>query len=173
MLALARTPVRRRDTARAAAAFSVLPWLRPEGLVVGLAVAVAAEVPGLLRGPRRAALARLAGVAVPVLASQALLELARLTAYGHLLPNSVIYKTGTGGTFDVVSAFAAIAAPVIAAGVLGALVSRGRQYLLAVPVAVYVLGSLRTLDSANAFARFFIPVWPQLALLAGLAVARR
>jgi hypothetical protein len=171
VLALAREPVRRRDTARAAAAFSVLPWLRPEGLVVGLAVAVAAEVPSLLRGPRRAALVRVAGVAGPVLASQAVLELARWGAYGHLLPNSVLYKTGTGGTFDVASGFAAIAAPIIAAGVLGALVSRGRQYLLAVPVAVYLLGSLRTLDSADAFARFFIPVWPQLALLAGLAIA--
>ena len=59
----------------------MLPWLRPEGLVVGLAVAVAAEIPGRLRGPQRAALLRVAGVAGPVLASQAVLELARLTAY--------------------------------------------------------------------------------------------
>ena len=139
--------------------------------MIALAVAVASELGGLVRGPRRAAAVRLAGVAGPALASQAVLELLRLTAYGHLLPNSVLYKTGTGGTFDVLSAFLAIATPVIAAAALGTLAARGRQHLLAVPVVVYLVGSLRTMDSADAFSRFFVPAWPSLALLAGLAVA--
>src|SRR5215218_8273957 len=43
----------------AGTALAVLPWLRPEGLMVALAVAVAAEAPGALRG-RRIALERLA-----------------------------------------------------------------------------------------------------------------
>jgi arabinofuranosyltransferase len=47
---------------------------------------------------------------------------------------------------------------------------RGRARLLAVPPAVYALGSIGTLDSANAYSRFFMPVWPLVALLAAVVV---
>jgi arabinofuranosyltransferase len=107
---------------------------------------------------------------VPVVASQALLETLRLVAYGHLLPNSVIYKAGSGGMFDVVAKLAALGGPVLVAAAVGAYVTRDRRRLLAVAPLVYALGSLRMMDSADAFARFFIPVWPQIALLAGLAL---
>ena len=156
---------------RAAAAFAVLPWLRPEGLAVAAALVAAGELPGLFRaGTRRRALSRgyvLAGI--PLL-SQAVLELVRLGIYGHLLPNSVLYKSGAGEGFTVLENFLGQAAWPIALAVVGALLLRGRARLLAVPPAVYALGSIGTLDSANAYSRFFMPVWPLLALLAAVAV---
>ena len=151
----------RRDLVTAAVALGVLPWLRPEGLVVALAVVAAARLP-----PRRA----LAVAAVPI-ASQTLLEAGRFAVYGHLLPNSALYKAAAGGTFDVIAKLAATAAPVVVGGIAGALLARGRVRLLAVPPLVYLLGSLRMLDSADAFGRFLLPTWPQWALLAGLAAA--
>jgi hypothetical protein len=155
----------------AGAVLALLPWLRPEGLVAALAVAGLGEAPGLLRAAgRRRALRRLAVVAgVPVL-SQVVLEVVRLAVYGHLLPNSVLYKAGTGETVGVAMKFLEHSALVVALAVVGAVLVRGRARLLAVPAAVYLAGSIGTRDSANAFSRFFMPVWPQLALLAGVAV---
>jgi arabinofuranosyltransferase len=157
---------------RAGLWLSVLPWLRPEGIVVALALAGLSEVVGLLRADqRRAALRRLALVAgLPVL-SQLLLELGRLTAYGHLVPNSVIYKSGTGELGEVTIKFLMQAAPVAPLAVAGALILPGRLRLLAVPPAVYIAGSVVMLDSVNAFSRFLLPVWPLVVLLAGAAVA--
>src|SRR4051794_19399053 len=48
VLALARPAPGRRDAVLAGAAFAVLPWLRPEGLAIGLAVVAASEAPALL-----------------------------------------------------------------------------------------------------------------------------
>ena len=156
----------------AAAALAVLPWLRPEGLVVGMAVVALSEGPGLLRrATRRPALRRSAVlVGVPV-ASQAVLEGVRLGVYGHLLPNSVLYKSGTGEALAVLGKFAGQAGLVLALALVGVVVARGRARLLAVAPAVLVAGSIGTLDSANSYSRFFMPVWPLLALLAGAAVA--
>lgn len=155
----------------AAAALAVLPWLRPEGLAVAAAVAGLSELPGLLRRRTRgAALRRTAVLAGLPLASQAVLEALRLGLYGHLLPNSVLYKSGTGDTFAVLGKFAGQASLVLVLAAVGLLVVRGRARLLAVAPAVYVAGSIGTLDSANAHSRFFMPVWPLLALLAGAAV---
>ncbi|GAA2720045.1 hypothetical protein [Cellulomonas aerilata] len=155
----------------AGAVLAVLPWLRPEGLLVVLAVAVAAEAPGLLRraGRRRAA-RRLALVAgLPVL-SQVVLELVRLGMYGHLLPNSVLYKSGTGETFGVLARFVGHSQLVLVLAAVGVLLLRRRALVLAVPALVHVAGSIGTKDSANSWSRFFMPVWPQVALLAGVAV---
>lgn len=151
---------------------AVLPWLRPEGLAVGLALAALGEGPALLRrGTRPAALRRLAAVGgLPVL-SQAVLEAIRLGVYGHLLPNSVLYKSGTGQTLGVLEKFFGHSMLVLGLALVGAFLLRGRRLLLVVPVVVYLAGSVGTRDSANAFSRFFMPVWPQLALLAGVAVA--
>jgi hypothetical protein len=55
-------------------------------------------------------------------------------------------------------------------GLLVVLRRRPRALLLAVPALVYVAGSIGTKDSANSWSRFFMPVWPQLSLLAGVAV---
>jgi len=163
-----------RRAGRAGAAVAALPWLRPEGLVVALAVAIAAEGPGLVRGPdRRGAARRLAAVAgLPVL-SQAALEALRLGVYGHWLPNSVLYKAGTGAPLDVLERFLRQGNGkfLLVVAACGLLVARGRQRLLAVPFLVYAAGSIGVLDSVNSFSRFFLPVWPLLALLAGLAVA--
>jgi arabinofuranosyltransferase len=162
----------RRDALRAGAAFAVLPWLRPEGLAVALAVAVAAEALPLLRGPARStALRRLALAAGLPLLSQAALEALRLGIYGHLLPNSVLYKSGNGELFEVLLQFAERTWPVLIVGGVGMLLARGRARLLAVPPLVYAVGSLNMMDSANAFARFLLPTWPQWALLAGIAAA--
>ena len=158
---------------RAAAAFALLPWLRPEGLVVVAAVVALGELPAVVRaGTRRRALARILVLGgVPAL-SQALLEAVRLGVYGHLLPNSVHYKSGAGDGLAVLHRFLDQAwLPVLVAGA-GLLLVRGRARLLAVPPLVYVLGSIGTLDSANGFSRFFMPVWPLLALLAAVVVAR-
>ncbi len=158
---------------RAGMVLAPLPWLRPEGVVIAVGLAAAAEGPGLLRGgERRAAAARLARAAGPALASQVVLELLRLLVYGHPLPNSVLYKEGTSQTFNVLGGFLLEAAPVVLAAGLGVLAARGRARVLAVAPLIYALGSLGTLDSANAFSRFLLPAWPCLALLSGLAVAR-
>ncbi|MFH5823416.1 hypothetical protein [Georgenia sp. AZ-5] len=156
----------------AGALLAVLPWLRPEGLVAGLALAALGEAPGLLRrGTRGTAMRHLAVVGgLPVL-SQAVLEAVRLGVYGHLLPNSVLYKSGTGETFGVLQKFLDHSILVLVLALAGAVLLRGRRLLLAVPVVVYLAGSIGTRDSANAFSRFFMPVWPQVALLAGVAVA--
>jgi hypothetical protein len=60
---------------------------------------------------------------------------------------------------------------VVALAVVGLLVARGRQRLLAVTALVYAVGSLGMLDSVNAFSRFMLPMWPELALLTGVALA--
>ena len=176
LLTLAVLELARPDGGRpvvAAVLLALLPWLRPEGLVVAGAIVLASEAAGLWRRPTRAAtvrrLAWLAGL--PVL-SQALLELVRLGVYGHLLPNSVLYKSGTGELTTVAEAFVEQSALVLVLALSGALVARGRTRLLAVPFLAYLLGSLGTLDSANGWSRFFQPVWPQLALLAGVLIAR-
>ena len=88
-----------------------------------------------------------------------------------MLPNSAIYKRGTGGTYDVLALFIRQAWPLLVAAVVGAIVARRRQRLLVVPALVYAAGSIGTLDSVDFFGRFFLPVWPQLALLAGIAAA--
>jgi arabinofuranosyltransferase len=174
-LTAATLQLARRDGGRpvlTGAVLAVLPWLRPEGLVAALALAVLAEGPGLLhRARRRRALRRLPLVAgLPVL-SQVLLEAVRLTVYGHLLPNSVLYKSGTGQTFEVLLRLVGHSWLVLVLALAGLLLLRRRALLLAVPALVYLAGSLGTKDSANSWSRFFMPVWPQLALLAGVAIA--
>ena len=157
---------------RAAAAFAILPWLRPEGLVVVAAVVALGELPGVVRAATRAdAVVRILVLGgVPAL-SQAVLEVVRLGVYGHLLPNSVLYKSGAGDGLSVLGRFLDQAwLPVLVAG-LGLLLVRGRARLLAVPPLVHVLGSIGTLDSANGYSRFFMPVWPLVALLAAVGVA--
>ena len=170
ILVLCREPTRRR-AAMAGCVFAVLPWLRPEGIAVALAAAGLAELPRLRSpGGRREAGARLALSGGIPLSSQLLLELARLDVYGHLLPNSVIFKSGAGGTFDVLGRFAAQGGPVILAATAGAVVARGRARLLAVPPLAYAAGSVGMSDQVNVFSRFLLPAWPALALLAGAAL---
>src|SRR5207237_2050883 len=111
-------------------------------------------LPGLARREgRREAAALAARVCGPAIVSQLILVAERWTVYGHLLPNSVIYKAGTGGTFDVLRRFAESTAPVVAAGIAGMVLARGRRRLLAVPPLVYAAGSLGTLDQVDAFGR--------------------
>lgn len=157
---------------RAGLWLALLPWLRPEGIAVAMALAVVSEAGGILRaGHRRTAVRRLALVAgLPVL-SQLVLEVGRLLAYGHLVPNSVLYKSGTGRFAEVTAKFIEQAAPVAPLAVVGALVLPGRLRLLAVPPAVYLAGSPFMLDSVNAYSRFLLPVWPLVVLLAAAAVA--
>jgi arabinofuranosyltransferase len=176
VVTLAVLELARPDGGRAAVAaglLAVLPWLRPEGLVVAGAVVLASEAAGVWRpATRPATLRRLAWLAGLPLLSQALLELVRLGVYGHLLPNSVLYKSGTGELTTVAEAFLDQSALVVVLALAGAVVVRGRPRLLVVPFLVYLVGSLGTLDSANGWSRFFQPVWPQLALLAGVLLAR-
>ena len=115
-------------------------------------------------GLARRAAAALAGAAASWCASR---------VYGHLLPNSVLYKSGTGELTTVAEAFLDQSALVRRRSPWPARSSPGgRSRLLLVPFLVYLLGSLGTLDSANGWSRFFQPVWPQLALLAGVLLAR-
>jgi hypothetical protein len=166
--------VARRDggrVVRAAAAFAVLPWLRPEGLAVAAALVALGEVPGLFRAAtRRRALLRAMVLGGIPLCSQIALEAVRLGLYGHLLPNSVLYKSGAGDGLTVLDKFLDQALLPTVLAVVGAVILTGRSRLLAVPPVVYALGSIGTLDSANSYSRFFMPVWPLLALLAAVAV---
>ncbi|MDP9433064.1 MAG: hypothetical protein M3P91_10230 [Actinomycetota bacterium] len=174
VLTVALLELSRRDGGNAvlaAAVLALLPWLRPEGLAVAGAVVLSSEGAGLLRRRTRAAAVRRAAVLGGLtLASQVALEAFRLGVYGHLLPNSVIYKSGTGETFAVLSKFAGQSIPLLVLALVGLVLASGRQRLLAVAPLVYVAGSIGTLDSANGFSRFFMPVQPLLALLAGLAL---
>ncbi len=174
-LTVALLELSRRDGGNvvvAGIALALLPWLRPEGLAVAGAVVLLSEGPGLFRSrTRRAALRRglvLAGLA---LGSQVALEAFRLGVYGHLLPNSVLYKSGTGEPLTVLAKFTGQSIALLILALPGLILGHGRQRLLAVPPLVYVLGSIGTLDSANGFSRFFMPVLPLLALLAGIALA--
>lgn len=155
----------------AAAAMALLPWLRPEGLVAVVVLVALSEGRRLLRpGTRRAALPRLVVLGgLPVL-SQALLEVFRLTVYGHVVPNSVLFKAGRGDLFGVAEKFLSEGAVVLVLALVGVVIAHGRQRLLAVAPAVSLLGSINMLDNVNTFSRFFLPVWPVLALLAGLGV---
>ncbi|MGY1773901.1 hypothetical protein [Blastococcus sp. SYSU D00813] len=175
LLTVAALELARADGGRvwvAAGAMGLLPWLRPEGLAAPLVLVALGEGLALLRRGRRGPAARrlvvLAGVPV---ASQVLLEAFRLAVYGHLLPNSVIYKAGHGTPFGVGEKFLTQGVVVLLLAVVGLVLARGRQRLLAVPTLVYLLGSIGMADSVNAFSRFFMPVWPQVVLLAGLGVA--
>ncbi len=171
VLLLARSDPGRHHVLSAGLVLATLPWLRPEGLAVALGVAVVAEAAGLVRKDRRAGLVRLALVAGLPVVSQVVLETLRLAIYGHLLPNSAIYKSGSDQTYDVLMKFVEQGKPVLLVALLGLVVARGRQRVLIVPCAIYALGSIGTLDSVNGLSRFFLPTWPQLALLVGLAVA--
>ena len=156
---------------RAAVAFAVLPWLRPEGLVVAAALVGLGELTGILRAAtRRATLLRIAVLGGLPLASQLVLEALRFGIYGHLLPNSVLYKSGAGEGTVVLDKFVDEAWFPAVLAVLGAVVVARRARLLVVPPVVYALGSIGTLDSANAYSRFFLPIWPLMALLAACAV---
>lgn len=177
-LLLARPDPTRRDAVLAGAVLAVLPWLRPEGLVVALALIGAAEGVSLLRPrTRRAALGRVALAAGIPVAAQIVLEVLRQVIYGHWLPNSVIYKVGgSDEPLIVLAKFVGEALPVALLGVAGLLVLRGRARVLLVPAAVYAVGSIGTLDSVNAFSRFLLPVFPVLAIAAAatlVALAHR
>lgn len=151
---------------------ALLPWLRPEGIVVAVAIAVAAEARDVLRrDERRAALGRFAWLAGLPTASWIALEAERMLVYGRWLPNSVVYKTGSGPLLEVLGIFVGQALPVLLAAAGGLLVARRRQRLIAVPPLVYGIGALGALDSVNSFSRFLLPTWPMLALLCGLAFA--
>ena len=164
----------RRDggrVVRAAAVLAVLPWLRPEGLAIAAALVALGELPGLFRAAtRRRALRRALVLGGIPLLSQLVLELVRLGIYGHLLPNSVVYKSGAGDGLAVLDRFLDQAWLPTLVAVVGAVLVRGRGRLLAVPPVVYALGSIGTLDSANGYSRFFMPVWPLVALLAAVVV---
>jgi hypothetical protein len=124
-----------------------------------------------VRATRREAVVRLALAAGIPLTSQVVLELFRLGVYGHLLPNSALFKTGTGGTFDVLGRFGEQAAPMILVAAAGVVLARGRVRVLAVPPLVYAVGAIGALNQVNYFSRFLLPAWPQLALLAGISLA--
>lgn len=171
VLLLARPDPGRHHARSGGLVLATLPWLRPEGLAVALGVAVVAEAAGLVRKDRRTGLVRLVLAAGPPVVSQVVLEIVRLAIYGHLLPNSAIYKSGSDQTYDVLMKFVEQGKPVLLVALLGLLVARSRQRVLIVPCAIYALGSIGTLDSVNGLSRFFLPTWPQLALLVGLAVA--
>lgn len=166
VITAATLEVARRDGGRPLVAgmlLALLPWLRPEGIAVALALAVLGEGLGVLRAStRRRSLVRLALVGgLPVL-SQVALELLRLAVYGHLVPNSVIYKSGVGPLFLVPGKFLAQASAVLALAAVGVIAVTDRRWLFVVPTAVYLLGSIGTGDLVNAASRFFLPTWPEL-----------
>jgi len=156
------------STTVAAWLLAPLPWLRPEALAVAGVLVVVAHV---LRPWRRPWFRSLVAGLAPVLVSQALLQLVRWVVYGNVMPNSALYKVGTGDALEVPTTFLEEHRLLVIAAVLGVLLLTGRQWVLVVAPVVYLLGSIGTLDSANGWSRFLVPVLPLLALLAGIAIA--
>lgn len=151
---------------------ALLPWIRPEGLAIAGALVFFSEIGGLLDAERRRrTLGRLLWLAGLPLLSQLLLQALRWAFYRHLLPNSVIYKSGTGEFAEVTIKFLLETAPLWPLAVLGFLVVPPRARLLAAPAAVYLVASLTFLDSVNLFSRLLLPIFPLVALLAGAGIA--
>jgi arabinofuranosyltransferase len=157
--------------ALAAALLATLPWLRPEGLGLAAALVAASELGGLLRGTtRRATVRRLAWLAGLPLLSQAALQALRWVWFGHLLPNSVVYKTAPDTLGAVTGRFVTEIAPIAALAAVGFVLVRGRARLLAAIPATYVVASVTFEDSVNAFSRLVLPALPLLVLLAAAAL---
>lgn len=155
----------------AAIAFAVLPWLRPEALGVILPVVVVSEAGDLWRGDQRPrALRRLAWLLGPALLSAVALEGLRLALYGHLLPNSVLYKSGNGKLFSVTWRFLGQTWPALPFAAVGLVALRGRARLVAVPALVALVGSPFFLNSVNDFSRLLLPTWPAWAVLTAAGI---
>lgn len=150
---------------------AVLPWLRPEGPIPALVLAVASQGLGLLTfGRRRASLKALFRIAAPIIVSSLMLECLRWGIYGHLAPNSAVLKMGVGESGRVTWAFLKQlwpALPVLAAGLL---TLQGRGWLLLAPASVWFAGSIGAWDNVNEFGRFLLPTLPALMLVAGTGV---
>jgi arabinofuranosyltransferase len=155
----------------AAVLLATLPWLRPEGLALAAALVFFSEILGLLDADRRrTTLRRLLWLAGLPLLSQLALQGLRWVWFGHLLPNSVVYKTGPDTLGAVTGKFLSEIAPIAPLAAIGFLLVRGRARLLAVIPAVYGVASLTFEDSVNAFSRLVLPALPLLLLLAAAAI---
>jgi arabinofuranosyltransferase len=155
----------------AAALLAMLPWLRPEGLALAAALVFFSEVGGLLDAERRRpTIRRLFWLVGLPLLSQLALQGLRWVWFGHLLPNSVVYKTAPGTLGTVTGKFLSEIAPIAPLAVIGFVLVRGRARLLAVIPAVYAVASLTFEDSVNAFSRLVLPALPLLLLLAAAAL---
>jgi arabinofuranosyltransferase len=150
---------------------ATLPWLRPEGLALAGALVLASEAGGLLgRQRRRETIGRLVWLAGLPLLSQVVLQVLRWVWFGHLLPNSVVYKTAPDTLGVVTGKFLTEIAPFAPLAVIGFVLVRGRARLLAAVPAVYVVASVTFEDSVNAFSRLVLPALPLLVLLAAAAL---
>jgi arabinofuranosyltransferase len=155
----------------AATILATLPWLRAEGLGVVAGLVFLSEIVGLVRGrTRRATIQRLVWLAGLPLLSQLLLQGLRWAWFGHLLPNSVIYKTGTGTFGEVTATFLVEIAPVAPLAIAGFALVRGRGRLLAAVPVVYAVASLTFRDSVNTYSRLVLAALPLLLLLAATAL---
>jgi arabinofuranosyltransferase len=155
----------------AAVLLATLPWLRAEGLGVAAALVFFSEVAGLVRAPtRRTTIRRLLWLAGLPLISQLALQALRWVWFGHLLPNSVIYKAGTGTFGEVTSKFLVEIAPVAPLAVAGFALVRGRARLLAAVPVAYAVASLTFRDSVNTYSRLVLAALPLLLLLAAAAL---
>lgn len=160
------------SAARAGVLLALLPWIRPEGLALAGALVFFSEVPPLLDRARRAVtLRRLAWLGGLPVVSQLVLQLLRWAWYGHMLPNSVIYKGGTGEFGRVTMIFLLEVAPLLPLAAIGFIRVPPRARLLAAPVLVYGVASLTFRDSVNLFSRLVLPIFPLLVLLAAAGVA--
>lgn len=158
---------------RAGILLALLPWIRPEGLAVAGAIVFCSEVGGLFDQQRRPrTIRRLLWLALLPLASQIGLQALRLAWFGHHLPNSVIYKAGTGQLGRVTLKFLREIAPMIVPAAVGLVLLPGRLRLIAVPAVVYLAASLTFLDSVNTYSRLLLPTYPLWALLAATALSR-
>lgn len=172
----APVPVRGEAVAAAGLVFAILPWLRPEALGLILPVVAVSEVGACFeavrgRGDRRRALHRLLWLLGPVLLSTVALEGVRYGLYGHLLPNSVLYKSGNGKLGSVTSRFVLQAWPVLLVALPGIFTLRGRARLVAVPALVAFVGSPFFLNSVNDFSRLLLPTWPAWSVLAAAGMS--
>ena len=153
------------------ALLALMPWLRPEGMVVVVALVVAGELPRLLRRSDRArTLRRLAWLVGLPLLSQLALQALRYAWYEHLVPNSVVYKTGTAPVGVVTQKFFLENTAVVLLAALALILLHGRARILAAVPATYLLASLTFADSVNTFSRLLLPILPLLLVLAAAAL---
>jgi arabinofuranosyltransferase len=121
-------------------------------------------------GGRRAVRRRLLWLAGVPLLSQLGLQALRWAWFGHLLPNSVLYKTGTDALAAVPGRFLVETAPIAPLAVARLALVRGRVRLLAVVPLADAVASLTFRDSVNTYSRLVLAGLPPLLLLAGAAL---
>lgn len=150
---------------RAGVVLALLPWLRPEGMLIAALLAAIVVFAGEARSTRAKA------VFPPILVSFALLEALRFGIFGHLLPTSVGFRFGSDEPGETVRDILERVGPLLPFAVLAVARNARSAGLLAASVVTASALSLVSMDHLTDFGRHLLPVWPVACLLAGAGIA--